>query len=78
MIFIKQYFDIISKNYEFNKNLIPDIGNFLMLLFFSDIEITQKMWDCLFEEYLVRQMYWMFHGNECLFKMKNILIENLK
>ena len=75
--YIKYYFDIIFKNYDFDKNLIPDIGNFMMLLFFSDLEITPKMWDCLFEEYLVRQMYWMFHGNECLLKMKEILTGNL-
>ena len=74
--YIKYYFDsIINNNFQFNKNLIPDIGNFMMLLFFSDLVIPQKIWDCLFEEYLIRQMYWLFHSEETKEKVQEILFD---
>ena len=74
--YIKYYFDsIINNNFQFNKNLIPDIGNFMMLLFFSDLVIPQKLWDCLFVEYLIRQMYWLFHSEETKEKVQEILFD---
>ena len=76
--YVKKYLDEIkSNNYDFDKQLIPDIGNFMMLLFFSDLEITEKMWNCLFEELFIRQMFWTFHGNECKSTMKQLIFDTL-
>ena len=76
--YVKKYLDKIkSNNYDFDKKLIPDIGNFMMLLFFSDLEITEKMWNCLFQELFIRQMYWTFHGNECKDTMKQLIFDTL-
>ena len=69
--------EIISNNYDFDKQLIPDIGNFMMLLFFSDLEITEKMWNCLFQELFIRQMYWTFQGNEYKYTMKQLIFDTL-
>ena len=49
----------------------------MMLLFFSDLEITEKMWNCLFQELFIRQMYWTFHGNECKYTMKQLIFDTL-
>ena len=68
---------IKSNNYDFDKTLIPDIGNFMMLLFFSDLEITEEMWNCLFQEQFIRQMFWIFHGNECKDTMKQLIFDTL-
>ena len=51
---------IIANEYSIDKTLIPDIGNFIVLLFFSDLEISQKLWDCLYKEILIRQMFLLF------------------
>ena len=57
---------IENNDYVPNKSIIPDIGNFFMLLFFSNKNMhtkkMEKIWHCLFEEFLVRQMYWIFHN----------------
>ncbi len=57
---------IESNNYEPKKSIIPDIGNFFMLLFFSNKnmhnEKMEKIWYWLFEEFLIRQMFWIFHN----------------
>ena len=34
---------IERNNYQINKNLIPDIGNFMILFFFSDLNISEKI-----------------------------------
>ena len=68
---------IKSNNYDFDKTLIPDIGNFMMLLFFSNLEITEEMWNCLFQEQFIRQMFWIFHGNECKDTMKQLIFDTL-
>ena len=57
---------IENNDYVPNKSIIPDIGNFFMILFFSNKNMhtkkMEKIWYCLFEEFLVRQMYWIFHN----------------
>ena len=59
--YINSYLKKIQKsNYYIDKKLLPDIGNFLVLLFFSDIIIPQKIWNCLYKEMLVRQIFWIF------------------
>jgi hypothetical protein len=49
-----------------------------MLLFFSDLEISEKMWNCLFEEIFIRQMFWMFHSSEYENKMKAIIFDAIE
>jgi hypothetical protein len=39
-------------------------------------EEKKKMWNTLFEEFFTREMYWIFHGDECKNKMKNLIMEN--
>ena len=74
--------NLITKNdFEVNKNIVPDIGNFLMLMFYTNKELLkpedkQKMWNVLFEEFFTRQMFWLFHGDECKTTMKRILMKN--
>jgi hypothetical protein len=66
----------IENNYYYiNKNIIPDIGNFLVLLLFSDIPINNKIWNSLFEDFITRQMYWIFHGPDNEQNIKNYLFE---
>jgi len=57
---------IVKYKYVVNKTIVPDLGNLYMLLYFSDNEIDDKIWKVLFEESIIRKMYWTFHfgGNE--------------
>ena len=69
-IYKKEFNDYVSKiikqieknYYKIDKKIIPDIGNFMVLLLFSDINISDKIWNSLFDEFSIRQMYWIFHG----------------
>ena len=62
---IKYLNHIINKihrnNYIINKSIIPDLGDFFILLCFCDRNIhngkLKKIWKALFEEFLERQMY---------------------
>ena len=64
----------IKKNYNhIDKKIIPDIGNFMVLLLFSNFEITDELWKCLIDESSIRQMYWMFHGEENVEQVKKII-----
>ena len=70
---------IYDNNFNVDKKIIPDIGNFLMTLFFCNIdtheEKMKKMWECLFEDFLERQMFWIFHSDECKKKMKKLVLK---
>ena len=60
--YLNEILDLIKKyNYVINKTIVPDLGNLFMLLYFSDIEIDKKIWNVLFEEKMIRKMYWTFH-----------------
>ena len=86
--FEKEYFEylnhllnLIKKNdYTIDKKIIPDIGNFFVLLYFSTkdthSEKMKKMWYILFEEFLTREMFWLFHGEECKYKIKKMILKN--
>jgi hypothetical protein len=67
-------------NYNLNKRIAPDIGNFFMLMFFSNKDMNteemKKIRYALFEEFFTRQLYWIFHGEECKEHMKNLLLES--
>ena len=66
--YVNHILNLVRKNnYEVNKQIMPDIGNFLMLLFFSNrdthTEKMKKMWYAIFEESSCRRQNWIFHGN---------------
>ena len=52
--------------YNIKKKVIPDIGNFLVLLLFCHKKINnkylKKMWYSLYEEFLLRQIFWIFYN----------------
>ena len=60
--------NLIHKNrYNVKKSIIPDFGDFLVLLLFCDRNIYNEkmkvMWNAIYEEFLVRQIYWIFCDN---------------
>ena len=79
--YLNHLLNLIKKNnYNVDKSIIQDIGNFFMFLFFSTKDThsdkMKKMWYCLFEEFLTREMYWLFHGEECRHKIKKLILKN--
>ena len=81
--YINHILNLIKKNnYDVSKEIIPDIGNFFMLLFFSNkdthTEKMKKMWYALFEESSTRKPYWIFHGEECRLQMKKLIFKDIK
>ena len=71
---------IFDNDYVIDKKIIPDIGDFFMILFYCNKdtheESMKKMWNCLLEEFLIRQMSWLFHGEENRQKMKKIVLKS--
>lgn len=69
---------ITMNDYEVNKKIIPDIGDFLMLTFLSNKDMTtpemKKMKNVLIQEFLIRQVYWIFHGPDCKDTMKQKIV----
>ena len=81
--YVNHILNLIKKNnYDISKEIIPDIGNFFMLLFFSNKDIhtekMKKMWYVLFEESSTRKPYWIFHGDECRLQMKKLIFKDRK
>ena len=67
--YLNMKLNLIHRNdYNIDKSIIPDIGDFLVLLLLCDRNIynekMKKMWYCLFEEFLARQMYWIFEEDD--------------
>jgi hypothetical protein len=80
-LYLNHKINLIKMNdYEVNKRIINDIGNFFMLLFFSNKDLNseemKKIRNILFEDYFTRQIFWIFHGKECKPKMKNLILQN--
>ena len=80
-LYFNQKIELIRmNNYNLNKRIAPDIGNFFMLMFFSNKDMNteemKKIRYALFEEFFTRQLYWIFHGEECKEHMKNLLLES--
>jgi hypothetical protein len=67
-------------DYQVNKSIVPDIGDFLMLTFLSNKDLSspemKKMKDVLVQEFLIRQVYWIFHGPDCSFTMRQKVVNN--
>ena len=71
---------VYDNDYKIDKKIIPDIGNFFMILFYCNkdthSEDMKKMWYTLFEDHLTRQMFWTFHGDECRETMKKLVLKS--
>ena len=75
-VYLNNIIDSIKNNkYHINKKNVPDLGNLFMLLYFSDIDLDKKIWNILFEEKMIRKMYWTFHFSENTSKCKNLFKE---
>ena len=76
-IFIK----IKDNKYSVNKQIIPDIGNFFMVLLFNKVEINtdslKKIYNALFEDLVIRQMFWMFHTEETRNHVKGLILKDI-
>jgi ubiquitin-protein ligase len=52
----------IKKNGDvINKAIVPDIGNFLMLIIFSDVKVKKEIIANIFEDIVSRTFYWVLH-----------------
>jgi hypothetical protein len=75
----KQLSLIYDNDYKIDKKIIPDIGNFLMTLFYCNKdtheESMKKMWDCIFDEFIIRGISWVFHSDENKQKMKDLVLK---
>lgn len=65
--YLNNKLNLIYKNdYNVEKTIIPNIENFIILLQFSNRNIYNKkmrdIWYTIYEEYLVRQIYWIFNN----------------
>ena len=68
-VYLNDIFNQIKdNNYSVNKNIIPDIGNFFIVLLFNKVDINsdalKKIYNELFEDFIIQQIYWMFHSDE--------------
>jgi hypothetical protein len=73
--YVNKKISLITMNdYEVNKRIIPDIGDFFMLTYLSNKDMTtpemKKMKRVLIEEFVTREMYWIFHGPESELTLK--------
>ena len=80
--YLNSQLGLIHKNgYKIDKKIIPDIGDFLMILFYCNKdtheEEMKKMWDCIFDEHIIRGMFWAFHSDENKQKMKDMVLNPL-
>ena len=74
--YLKKILDEIKNNKNhIDKRIIPDIGNFMVLLLFSNFEISEELWKCLIDESSIRQMYWMFHSEDNIESVQKLILE---
>ena len=81
-VYLNDIFNQIRENdFSVNKQIIPDIGNFFMVLLFNKVEVNseslKKIYNALFQDFLIRQMFWMFHSDETRDNMKRIILSEL-
>ena len=81
-VYLNDIFNQIKENnFSVNKQIIPDIGNFFMVLLFNKFEKSsetlKKIYNALFEDFIIRQMFWMFHSDETRDNMKRIILSDL-
>jgi hypothetical protein len=76
--YVDKRLNLITMNdYEVNKKIVPDIGDFFMLVFLSNKDMSspemKKIKTVLVEEFLIRQIYWIFHGPDCQSTMRDLV-----
>ena len=76
--YVNHILNLVKKNdYNADKSIIPDIGDFFMLLFFSNKNTNtprmKEIWNILFEEFAIRQSYWIFHEEKAKSEMIQII-----
>ena len=76
--YVNKKVNLITMNdYEVTKKIVPDIGDFFMLTFLSNKDMStpemKKMKKVIIEEFVTREMYWIFHGPECGYTMREKL-----
>ena len=76
--YVNKRINLITMNdYEVNKKIVPDIGDFFMLVFLSNKDMSspemKKIKTVLVEEFLIRQIYWIFHGPDCQSTMRDLV-----
>jgi ubiquitin-protein ligase len=81
--YVNRKISLIKNNdYEVNKKNIPTIGDFFMLIYLSNKDMSttemKKIEKVLIEEFLIRQMYWMFHGPEYETMKSKVVNSSLK
>ena len=74
--YVNKKIKLITMNeYQVDKRIVSDIGDFFMLIFLSNKDMSspemKKIKEVLIEEFLIREMYWIFHGPDCSFIMRN-------
>ena len=79
--YVNHILNLVKKNnFIINRQIIPDLGNFLMLLFFSNkdthSENMKKIWYSLFEESSIRRPAWTFHGEEHILNIKKLIFKD--
>ena len=66
---------ITMNDYQIDKRIVSDIGDFFMLIFLSNKDMSspemKKIKEVLIEEFLIRGMYWIFHGPDCGYIMRD-------
>ena len=80
LAYLNHQLNLIAKNnYDANESIIPKIQNLFILLFLSTrnthTEIMKKMWRCLFEEILIREIYLLFQDDEYKDKSQNLIFK---
>lgn len=79
--FDKEYIEYLNKKinlifrnkYNVKKSFLPDLVNFFTILYFCDRDINndrmKEIWLSLYEEFLTRQMFWIFHNGHKILKI---------
>ena len=79
--YLNQKMNLIYNNeYNVAKSIIRDIDDFLILLFFCNrnthTEKMSKIWYSLFEEYIVRQAFWIFEDEKNKRNIIKLMLKN--
>lgn len=79
--YVDKKINLIKMNdYEVDKIIIPDIGEFFILIFLSNKDMSsaemKQIKKALVQEFLTRQIYWIFHAPGSKVRMKSKVISS--
>lgn len=69
------YYNIKLNNNNLDKTIIPDIGNFIVLIYFAKRSINCRTFDSIIEDFITRQMHWIFNDKTTLEQNEKELME---